>query len=74
MAKPSDILNKTGGSGGASFGGPKNTIKINPPEKGGLKAEKGESIAAHKPDLGHNLHKGGKAQGGGGQSSARPKV
>lgn len=71
MAKPSDMLNKSG-TGGMGTPKPSTTVNISSGPK--KDAKEHESIAAKKPDLGHNLHKGGKAQGGGGQSSARPKV
>lgn len=72
MPKPSDILNKSG-TGGLGSSKPANTVHIsNAPKKD---VKEGESIAAHKPDKGHNLHKGtDKSKGGAGGSSARPKV
>lgn len=71
MAKASDILNKSGTGGLTPLGPVKQTIDLSAPAKkdGG----EGESAAAKRPDQGHNM-KGGRAQGGGGQSSARPKV
>lgn len=70
MAKASDLLNKSGG-GGFQPMPPKNTIPLGEAKKE-AKPEH-ESAAAKRPDLGHNM-KTGRAQGGGGQSSARPKV
>ncbi len=74
MAKPSDIFNRTG-TGGASPASGKSPFSITVPPKDGDKKKDGESIAAKKPDLGHNLsNKAGKAQGGGSGSAGRPKV
>jgi len=73
MAKASDILNKTGSGGKGPLGPSLDTIPIGQSAKKSAKPEH-ESVAAHKPDLGSSLHKPGKAQGGGGGSSARPKV
>jgi hypothetical protein len=72
MAKASDILNKSGTGGFSPMTPPKPTIAIGESAKKDAKGET-ESAAAKRPDLGHNI-KGGRAQGGGGQSSARPKV
>lgn len=72
MAKPSDILNKSG-TGGFGTPKPSNTINISTTPKKDLKEN--DSIASRKPDQGHNLHKGtDKSKGGAGGSSARPKV
>lgn len=72
MAKPSDILNKSG-TGGLGAPKPSNTVSISATPKKDVKGN--ESIAARKPDHGHNLHKGtDKSKGGAGGSSARPKV
>jgi hypothetical protein len=77
MPKPSDILNRTG-IGGVSGPSAKPAFPIIPPAKDGDKDAKkkdGDSIAAKKPDLGHNISaKVGKAQGGGSGSAGRPKV
>ncbi len=72
MAKASDILNKSG-AGGPMPGSSGSQIPLTPGAKKATKSE-GESAAAQKPDRGHTSHHSGKAQGGGGGSSARPKV
>ncbi len=79
MPKPTNIRNLTG-LGGAPAGGAKSTFKITPimPDEAKDAKDKkkdGESIAARKLDLGHNLSaKAAKAQGGGSGSAGRPKV
>ncbi|MDX2132564.1 MAG: hypothetical protein SFY69_10990 [Planctomycetota bacterium] len=70
MAKASDLMNK---SGSAGFGSP---LPQPAPEATPVKEEL--TGAARPPERGHgpDVHagKGGKAKGGGGGSSARPKV
>lgn len=78
MAKGSDLRNKLGMGGASNLPKPAdNTFHISDAVKDALAFEKEqkESIAAHKPDTGHNLHKGSdKSKGGGGQAGGRPKV
>lgn len=72
MAKASDLLNKTGA---ASL--PMQESPAAPTHASGVDAgmAKDESAGAHRPDLGHNLHKGtDKSKGNAGQSGGRPKV
>lgn len=76
MAKPSDLRNRLG-VGGTPPGGGTGNFKITPIGTDDTKDKKkdGESVAARKLDLGHNLSaKAAKAQGGGSGSAGRPKV
>ena len=81
MAKGSDLRNKLGGMGGVG-GAPltpsKTVVNIDPDagkETGKERKLDGESIAAQRPDTGHNLHKGSdKSKGGAGGAGGRPKV
>ncbi len=75
MPRPSDLRNNTGTGSASSAGPAKNSLNLNAPvvTPNAGQGEQ-ENITARKPDKGHNLHKGGKAQGGAGQSSSRPKV
>jgi len=75
LAKASDLLNKSG-AGALPTGHASNPLNTGASAKDSAKAAKdAESVTSHKPDLGHNLHKGtDKSKGGGGQISSRPKV
>lgn len=74
MAKASDLFSRLGTRGLSPMGQPDANDLIDPSAKKEGK-EKNQSVAAQKPDRGANMSKSaGKAQGGGGQSSARPKV
>ncbi len=70
MSKASDILNKSGSGGRSPLAAVPQQIPASPEAKKGVK----ENVASHRPDKGSSLHKPGKAQGGAGGSSARPKV
>ncbi len=73
MAKPSDLFKRTGtGAPPPPPAQSKNAINLSATAP--AKAAEGESIAAKKPDKGHNIHAPARAQGGAGGSSARPKV
>lgn len=75
MARPSDLLKNTGSSGATPASQPPAGHSIiKPAAAANTAAGDANNITARKPDKGHNLHRGGKAQGGGGGSSARPKV
>jgi hypothetical protein len=70
MAKPTDIRNRLGAPMGPTPT-PGSTISLTKPAP---KAGEEHKNTAPKPDMGHTTHKPGKAQGGAGGSSARPKV
>lgn len=71
MAKASDLLNKTGAASLPLQESPSVPTHSSPLEAG----SKDESVAAQRPDYGHNLHKGtDKSKGNAGQSGGRPKV
>lgn len=73
MAKASDLLNKTGAASLPMQESPAAANPASPMDAGSAKGN--ESVAAQRPDLGHNLHKGtDKSKGNTGQSSGRPKV
>lgn len=73
MAKASDLLNKTGAASLPMQESPAAATPANPMDPSAK--GKDESVAAQRPDLGHNLHKGtDKSKGNSGQSSGRPKV
>lgn len=69
MAKASDILNKTGA---VPVGQAPKTSSIKPNAVADGSGD--EHATGKKLDTGHNIAKVGKAKGGGGGSSARPKV
>ncbi len=73
MAKGSDLRNKLGG--GSMPQTPSKSVNIEALAKKDEKKSEGESVAAYKPDTGHNLHKGSdKSKGGAGGAGGRPKV
>lgn len=74
MAKASDLLNKTGAASLPMQESPAAATPANPMDASPAKG-KDDSVAAQRPDLGHNLHKGtDKSKGNTGGSSGRPKV
>ena len=79
MAKGSDLRNKLGTGGMSNLPKkPDTTFHISDAVKDALaleKLEKAENVAANRPDIGHNLHKGSdRTKGGGGGGAGRPKV
>lgn len=71
MAKASDLRGKSG-VGGSGSSPTSHVVSINQP---GDKSKSDQpSIAAERPDLGHNQHKPSKALGGAGGAGGRPKV
>ena len=79
MAKASDLRNKIGGVGGISGMNASPLAGSHNPLTGGMsdakKDNKAESVAAKKPERGHDVGKGaGKSRGGAGSAGGRPKV
>lgn len=73
MPRPSDLFRNTG-TGGPSQA-PKNTLNLNASaDKPQAGQNDPDHVTAQKPNMGHNLHSSGKAQGGSGGASTRPKV
>jgi len=70
MAKPNDIRNRLAAPPPAASG---NTFSLNKPASHEKPDGRGQ-VSGPRPDKGFGSHKPGKAQGGAGQSSARPKV
>lgn len=73
MAKASHLLNKSGGGGLGPMGPAKDSIDLNAPTMKDDKSDTGNA-SVQRPDRGPAVHAPSKAQGGGGQSSSRPKV
>lgn len=72
MAKASDLLNKTGAASLPLQESPSAATPASPLDAAPVKED---SVAAQRPDYGHNLHKGtDKSKGNAGQSGGRPKV
>ncbi len=71
MTKPNDLFNRLG-TGAANPAASKKGIDLSGKEP--AKELKDESVAAQRPDKGHNQHKAGKTLGGAGGAAGRPKV